>query len=216
MSDRLLVTAAHVVEGVDTVRLEGTQDPPVLLSARVLYRDRVEDVAILSVDDPLRQPPLGLQPGALSVGTEVFAAGSPIDGVVLSKGRIIDTGGPEGIISSTPVDPGNSGGPLLDANGAVVGMVYAQSIPAGNAYSVPVEVLNTAIAVAESQPEPESSADDQDRGDSATAELRLGIAALFVSLIALGLSIVAFVLAVIGRGRKRMSGPPITITLNEE
>lgn len=214
VSDRLLVTAAHVVEDVNVVELQGTQDPPVRLRANVVFRDRVEDVAILRTVTSLEQAPLDLRSAPVAVGDEVFAAGSPIDGVVLSKGRVSRADGLEGITSSTPVDPGNSGGPLLDASGAVVGMVYAQSIPAGDAYSVPTEILQQAIATAESQPEPVPTDNDSAAPSSSVTPVVLGT--FIISTAALVLALISLVFAIGTRRRQRHQAPPITITLPKE
>jgi S1-C subfamily serine protease len=214
ITERLLITAAHVVEGSSTVRLEGTQDPPVQEIASVIYVDSSSDVAVLRTDNTLEQAPLIFSEEAVIVGDEVFAAGSPIDGVVLSRGTVSAIDIVDGIVASTPVDSGNSGGPLLDSTGSVVGMVYARSVPSGDAFAVPVGTLQLAIIQAESQPAPGPSDRDQALPMSSSTAMFPAIAALVIALAALSIAIIALVLAV--ANRRRRAAPPITITLNEE
>jgi len=214
VSERLLVTAAHVVEGSNSVLLEGTQDPPVEAIASVVYLDLSSDVAILRTNSTLEQVPLNLNEEAVGIGDEVFAAGSPIDGVVLSRGTVTAIDIIDGIISSTPVDSGNSGGPLLDSTGSVVGMVYAQSIPSGDAFSVPIQTLQLAIIEAESQPEPNTADNDEVLPANSSSAMLPAVGALVIALGALTIAIIALILAV--GNRRRRNAPPITITLNEE
>jgi len=211
VSDADFVTAAHVVEGADVVRLEGTQTPPVVIDAVVRYRDESNDIAVLQLASPQTGAvlPLAWRDDDAQPGLEVFALGSPIDGVVLSTGVVLGTD-EEGLIrSSTPVDPGNSGGPLLDDEGSVAGVVIAESELTGDAYSVPASVARDAVEAAshvstESMPTP--------AGDGSRADTPIAWLALWMSLIAVVLAVTAVVIALLRR--PRMQAPPINITLD--
>lgn len=211
VSDMDLVTAAHVVEGVDVVRLEGTQTPPIRVDAIVRYRDEANDIAVLRLRSPADDEilPLSWREGDAQAGLEVFALGSPIDGVVLSTGQVLGTDEDGLIRTSTPVDPGNSGGPLLDAQGSVAGVVIAQSELTGDAYSVPASLAREVVEAAGRAPieTPPPQASDQVAHATPIAWL-----ALALSLFAVTLAIAAFVVALVRRPRTQ--APPINITLD--
>lgn len=207
-----LITAAHVVEGDDVVRLEGTQTPPLRLRAAVRYRDEANDVAVLELADPL---PAGsttlewsLRPA--SDGLAVFAVGSPIDGVVLSRGEVVGRDDDGWLVASTPVDPGNSGGPLLDEDGAVLGVVVAQQQLGGEALAVPAETAQEALRRALDAPPVDVAADEG--SSAAPANSGLAIVAVVLGAIALMVSIAALVLAATRAPRNRR--PPLNITLD--
>jgi S1-C subfamily serine protease len=151
-----IVTAAHVVEGSNTVSVtfaDGTK-----AQATVVGQDPSTDVAVLRVDIPAsRLTPLELGSAeTLAVGDGVIAIGSPFGlegtttaGIVSALDRTIDA--PNGysisgaIQTDAAINPGNSGGPLLDAAGRVVGLnVQIASESGGNegvGFAVPVETV---------------------------------------------------------------------------
>lgn len=134
-----VVTNAHVVAGVQSpqVRVHGTGRG---YDARVVVFDPVRDLAVLAVPG-LPVPPLR-QGAALERGASAVVAGYPMDGpyrldparvrsVLLARGTdIYGAPGAERQIYSlyARVQPGNSGGPLLSAQGTVVGVVFAKSL----------------------------------------------------------------------------------------
>lgn len=212
ISDTTLVTAAHVVEGDDAVRLIGTQTPPLRLKAAVRYRDEINDVAVLELSEPLPGDAGILAWSALPAtdGLPVFAVGSPIDGVVLSRGEVLGRDEDGWIVASAPVDPGNSGGPLLDETGAVIGVVVAQQQIGGEAVAVPAETAQAVILAASDTPpvqwDPEVTASEP------RIDAGLMIAAVVLAGVALIISIVALVIAATRAPRSKT--PPLTITLD--
>lgn len=133
-SDGLALTAAHVVANATriwTIRSDGTASV-----AAVVEIDEDADVAVLQL--PATGTPLPLSSRAPQVGTHVFTLGYPDIAVLgvspkLSEGIISSVGGPmdapELMQISVPIQPGNSGGPVLDENGAAVGMVVGRMLP---------------------------------------------------------------------------------------
>jgi S1-C subfamily serine protease len=134
-----VVTNAHVVAAV--------RDPQVRIggegrryAARVVVFDPVRDLAILDVPH-LPAPPLPLGHD-LSRGDRAVVAGFPLDGPYrLDSARVreVITARGEDIYGKRPsvrrvyslyatVQPGNSGGPLLSADGHVVGIIFAKSL----------------------------------------------------------------------------------------
>src|SRR3954452_23093353 len=141
----LVLTALHVVDsggGIQVQFADGTR-----ATARVVRRQLENDIAVLSVD----RLPQGVVPavlgGGASVGDAVFPVGNPLGlagsltaGVVSALDRSIDTGAGrslKGLIQfDAAVNPGNSGGPLLDRDGRVVGIVTALANPSRQPYFV--------------------------------------------------------------------------------
>lgn len=143
-----ILTNAHVVAGMDvpSIRIGGTGDP---LTASVVVFDPVRDLAVLDVPG-LTATALPLGPQQVP-GADVAVAGFPLDGpYTVVPGRVRDilratgediygTPGVEREVYSlfATVRPGNSGGPVLDPEGAVVGVVFARSLDdASTGYAV--------------------------------------------------------------------------------
>lgn len=154
----LVVTNAHVVFGAKTLLVQSGDGPP--LEVKLVGADPVLDLAVLRLEPapPKPLPALRLgQSGALRVGEDVMAIGNPFGigqtataGVVSALNRVL----PVSTMSYlTPfiqfdaaVNPGNSGGPLMNRCGEVVGITtagikQAQSI----GFAVPVDLLKKAV-----------------------------------------------------------------------
>src|SRR6202142_214377 len=135
-SDGILLTNAHVVDGAKevTVKLSDHRE----YKAKVLGSDRSSDIAVLKIEaHDLPYVTLG-NSDQLGVGDYVLAIGEPFGleetataGIVSAKGRSLPGDGYVPFIQTdAAVNPGNSGGPLFDANGAVVGIngqIYTNS-----------------------------------------------------------------------------------------
>jgi serine protease Do len=148
-ADGVILTNAHVVRDADevTVKMQDRRE----FRAKVLGSDPKTDVAVLKIDaHNLPVVPLGTTRN-LQVGEWVMAIGSPYGlestvtaGVVSAKGRNIDQGGVQFIQTDVAVNPGNSGGPLFNTRGEVVGInsqIYSQSGGyQGLSFSIPIDV----------------------------------------------------------------------------
>ncbi len=149
-ADGLILTNAHVVHEARevVVRLRDRRE----FAATVLGADPVTDVAVLRIDAKgLPIVRIG-DPGRLQVGDPVLAIGAPFgfeqtatQGIVSAKGRSLpgDTLVPF-IQTDAAVNPGNSGGPLFDAAGEVVGInaqIYSRSGGfEGLSFAIPIDV----------------------------------------------------------------------------
>jgi serine protease Do len=148
--DGLILTNAHVVRnaGEVTVKLSDRRE----YKARVLGSDTATDVAVLKIDaNNLPVVQVG-DPARLGVGDYVLAIGSPFGfeqsataGIVSAKGRSLpgDSYVPF-IQTDVAVNPGNSGGPLFDAHGNVVGInsqIYSETGGyQGVSFAIPIDV----------------------------------------------------------------------------
>lgn len=136
-----IVTNAHVVRGATFIRVQ-TSDGRVT-PAEVLKADTYTDIAVLRLSSPEGLLPIaratGLEP---RIGQRVFAFGSPFgfkfsmsEGIVSGVGRDPLNDEPTGmtnyIQTDAAVNPGNSGGPLVDARARLVGMNVAIATGAG-------------------------------------------------------------------------------------
>lgn len=149
-ADGLVLTNAHVVRDAKrvTVKLADRRE----YSAKVLGSDPATDIAVLKVDAKnLPTVHLG-DPKSVQVGDWVLAIGAPYgfeqtatQGIVSAKGRSLPGDAYVPFIQTdAAVNPGNSGGPLFDAAGNVVGInaqIYSQSGGfQGLAFAIPVDV----------------------------------------------------------------------------
>ena len=150
-SDGLILTNAHVVrEAKDvTVKLSDRRE----FTAKVLGSDPTTDIAVLRIDaKDLPTVRIG-DARSLEVGDPVLAIGAPYgleqtatQGIVSAKGRSLpgDNTVVPFIQTDAAVNPGNSGGPLFDGSGAVVGInaqIYSQSGGfQGLSFSIPINV----------------------------------------------------------------------------
>jgi serine protease Do len=147
--DGVILTNAHVVRDADevTVKLQDRRE----YRAKVLGSDPKTDVAVLKIDAKnLPVVPIG-NTRNLQVGEWVLAIGSPYGldssvtaGVVSAKGRSLPGDQVPFIQTDVAVNPGNSGGPLFNTRGEVVGInsqIYSQTGGyQGLSFAIPIDV----------------------------------------------------------------------------
>ncbi len=130
-ADGVVITNAHVVEDCSGIR--ATTDQGVTAVAKLVARDVRNDLAVLSTG--LTANKAAAFRSAIRLGEAVEAFGYPLTDV-LSKSGNFTLGNVSALVGigedsrylqiSTPVQPGNSGGPLLDQSGNLVGVVSAK------------------------------------------------------------------------------------------
>jgi S1-C subfamily serine protease len=166
VNEGTILTSLHVVEGAGSIVVsfaDGTES-----EARVLHEHPERDLAVLQasvVPDDLPAAPLG-SPKALAAGDAVIAVGFPHGvgpsvsaGVVSGLGRQIHTQEAGRLLSQliqfdAAVNPGSSGGPLVNAAGEVVGIVTAimspgaQGLFTGIGLATPIDIAAAAAGLA--------------------------------------------------------------------
>jgi putative serine protease PepD len=157
-----IVTAAHVVNGASSITV--TFQDGTTRKATLLGQDNATDVAVLSVDaSGLTLHPLVLGSSAsLQVGDAVAAIGDPFTyqrsmstGIVSGLDRTISA--PNGftvahaIQTDAALNPGNSGGPVLDGSGKVIGIVDqiatngSSDTSSGVGFAVPIDLVKSEL-----------------------------------------------------------------------
>jgi S1-C subfamily serine protease len=138
LSPDRVMTNAHVVAGANSVTVEASGNP---YDATVVSYDPTVDIAILAVPN-LPAGPLAFANAPVTSGTEAVVMGYPGGGgFVATPARIrelIELNGPDIYRSATinrevytvraSVEQGNSGGPLIDLNGQVLGVVFGAAV----------------------------------------------------------------------------------------
>jgi putative serine protease PepD len=158
-----IVTAAHVVDGASSITV--TFQDGTTRKATLLGKDNATDVAVLSVDvSGLTLHPLALGSSAsLQVGDSVAAIGDPFTyqrsmstGIVSGLDRTISA--PNGftvahaIQTDAALNPGNSGGPVLDESGKVIGIVDqiatngSSDTSSGVGFAVPIDLVKSELS----------------------------------------------------------------------
>ena len=153
-SCNLFVTNYHVVEGFHHVAVHSNDRTPYL--AKVVLVNPVLDIALLAVDgDFSALPELSLAENeSLAIGRKVYVAGYPYgmpftvtEGSVSSPKQLLD--GKYYIQTDAAVNPGNSGGPMLNENGEVVGVTVSKFTQADNmGFGIRVETLRKLLETA--------------------------------------------------------------------
>lgn len=155
-----IVTNHHVIDGAKTIKIKGVKGNfDVQYQAEVIASDRNNDLALMKITDSqftgFANIPYATKTTLSDVGENIFVLGYPLtstmgEEIKLTTGVISSRSGFQGDIASyqisAPVQPGNSGGPLFDSKGNLIGVVSAKHTQAENAgYAVKVSYLKILI-----------------------------------------------------------------------
>ncbi|MGV3764031.1 trypsin-like peptidase domain-containing protein [Parapedobacter sp.] len=148
-----VVTNYHVVRDADSVHLQSTKGES--FKAKVIYIDPTHDLAMLRINDstftPLKSAPYTFKETPSELGEDVYTIGYPRDEVVYGQGYLSSRTGYAGDTTayqiSIPVNPGNSGGPVLDSKGNVIGIISGKQTGIdGASFAIKTEALLKSIA----------------------------------------------------------------------
>jgi len=127
--DGLILTSNHVVDGAEKIAVKLSDGSE--FEGKVVGRDDRTDIAVLKIDAKKSLPTARLgNSEQIQVGEWVIAVGNPFgldntvtSGIVSAKGRHIGAGPYDNFIQTdVPINPGSSGGPLIDLRGEVIGI----------------------------------------------------------------------------------------------
>ncbi|KIN68514.1 Do family serine endopeptidase [Sulfitobacter donghicola] len=152
-----IVTNHHVVEGAQSV--EVTMADGRTFDAKVLGSDPATDIALLSITAEVDLPFVSFGTSqTMRVGDEVVAVGNPFglsstvtSGIISAKSRDINSGPYDDFIQTdAAINRGNSGGPLFNNDGDVIGVNTAIISPGGGSvgigFAVPSDVVQEVVA----------------------------------------------------------------------
>ena len=157
-----IITNYHVIENAQNGNIKITginEDYHKMYKAQVEVTDKQNDLAIIKITDPLFKSiatiPYTFKFNTSNVGEECFVLGYPLissmgKDIKLTTGIISSKTGFDGNIAqyqiSAPIQPGNSGGPLFDKKGNVIGIVQAKHTQAENAgYAIKASYIRNLI-----------------------------------------------------------------------
>lgn len=159
LGDGYIATNYHVIEGAKNISIRDINDEGVAYKGYTVATDKVHDLAIVKIVDSKysggNSIPYTIGKSSPKVGDEIFVLGYPLVSTMgteikLTNGIISAASGYKGDNSSyqisAAVQPGNSGGPMLDMEGNVVGIVSAKHMEAESAgYAVKIQYLLSLI-----------------------------------------------------------------------
>ena len=154
-----IMTNNHVIDGADKAEIE-FNDSEKKIEAKIVGGDKYADIAVLTIDDDKEHEPVEIGDSeAIKLGDTIFTVGTPMGvsykgtvtkGILSGKDRLVDVS----VSSSTSdyymkvlqldaaVNPGNSGGPLCDVSGNVIGVISLKIVEdrvEGMGFAIPIE-----------------------------------------------------------------------------
>lgn len=151
-SNGYIVTNLHVIKSAESVSVQNSKG--LTFKAKTVYTDPQYDLAIIKIDDAnfvqLPNLPYAIKRSTTLVGENVYTLGYPKDDAVLGEGYVSSRSGFNGdslqYQVSIPVNPGNSGGPLLDNQGNLVGVISGkESLTDGAAFAIKSKYIMEAL-----------------------------------------------------------------------
>ena len=155
-----IMTNNHVINGADSVKVE-FNDSDKQIDAKIVGGDKYADIAVLTITDDVKYKVVEIGDNeTLNLGDTIFTVGTPMGvnykgtvtkGILSGKDRMVDVS----VTTSTAADyymkvmqidaavnPGNSGGPLCDVSGKVVGVISLKIVEdrvEGMGFAIPIE-----------------------------------------------------------------------------
>jgi len=180
--DGWLMTNAHVVEGCERIEVKGrgvASDPRI---------DSTNDLALIKVSSDKPLTPLTFRRAPTRLGEDIVAVGYPLasllsDSVKITTGNVNALAGPKNdtryIQISTPIQPGNSGGPVIDRDGFLLGITSATfSKRVADEIGITAQNVNFAIRASVAELFMQSQSIPSQSGDKAAEQVALSTADL--------------------------------------
>ncbi len=150
-----VLTSWHMVNGADSIFIQNNSTERAL--TKIIFNDPVLDIAVLKIENTELsknwQVPFSFNSKSAEVGEEVYTLGFPRKDIVYGEGSLSSL---SGYFNDTlmyqvsiPVNPGNSGGPLLDAQGNIIGVIRGKiSSSEGTGFAIKsTEIIRSIAAV---------------------------------------------------------------------
>lgn len=160
LRDGFIVTNYHVIENAKSIYIQGVKGNfTEKYNAQIIATDKYNDLALLQISDESFNGfgfiPYSVKTSVSEVGEEIFVLGYPLkttmgDEIKLTTGIISSKTGFQGDVAlyqiSAPIQPGNSGGPLFDNKGNLIGIINAKHKGAENvSYAIKTSYLMNLI-----------------------------------------------------------------------
>lgn len=146
-----LVTNAHVVKDATSLIVQNTKAQE--FRARTVYINAANDIAIIKIEDtdfkPISSLPYGIRKNSAELGEPLFTLGFPREEIVYNEGYMSAKTGYQGDTMTCQIgvsaNPGNSGGPVFNRYGEIIGIINARLPQAqGVVYAItPRNILNS-------------------------------------------------------------------------
>lgn len=128
-----ILTNAHVVNRMKTIYVENNKGE--YYTAETIYSDQNSDLAVLKISDTafkiVYNLPYSINKTNSDLGEQIFTMGYPRNEIVYGEGYVSAKSGNEGDSTayqiSVSVNPGNSGGPVLNKNGEIIGIITSKN-----------------------------------------------------------------------------------------
>ncbi|NCO55912.1 MAG: hypothetical protein COS14_11520 [Bacteroidetes bacterium CG02_land_8_20_14_3_00_31_25] len=149
-----IITSYHIIKDFDSIFVVNNFDSLIRYRADLVYNNQNSDLAILKINDSLfnslEKIPFKLSNENINLGEYVYTLGYSKQNIVFGEGSVSSyTGFNEDSLTiqvSIPSNPGNSGGPILNSKGEIVGMLCAKSNEIdGATYAIKSEYLYNVI-----------------------------------------------------------------------
>ena len=157
-----VLTNHHVIEGADEIKVVSNNDQSV--EAKLLGSDELSDLAVLSIDESaVMDVATFAKSEDVEVGDTVFTVGTPLGneykgtvtkGILSGKNRLVSVDTTSGrfvmevLQTDAAMNPGNSGGPLVNVNGEVIGVNSLKLVEdeiEGMGFAIPSELVQTEL-----------------------------------------------------------------------
>jgi serine protease Do len=151
-SNGYILTNLHVINKADSIYIQNSKGES--FKVKTVYTDPQYDIAILKITDrnfsDLSPLPYTIKRNTTSIGENVYTLGYPKDDAVLGEGYVSSKNGFTGDTTqyqvSIPLNPGNSGGPLLDNAGNLVGVISGKETQVdGAAFAIKAKYIVEAM-----------------------------------------------------------------------
>lgn len=151
-ADGFIVTNNHVIEGADEIEIEFFDKTR--LKAKLVGRDPKTDIALLKVESAAALPFVSFgDSDAMRVGDWVMAMGNPLGqgfsvsaGIVSARGRELSGSYDDFLQTDAAINKGNSGGPLFNMEGQVIGVNTAILSPTGGSIGIGFSMASNVVA----------------------------------------------------------------------